>query len=281
MPDQDFESNVARHYGDGGLLGRILAGLEASGVDPERIHIDDLAPVDEFHIGGRQATVHALNKLALKSSDHVLDIGCGIGGAARYIATTHDCNMSAIDLTPDYIEAAKDLTARTGLGDKICFQTASALALPFADDTFDAAITFHVAMNIPDRSGMYGEAARVLKPGGKLCIYDVMKKSGEAISFPVPWAETAATSHLTSVDEMRALLGRSGFEIIDVDDRTQPAIDFFKKRLADAAGAKGPPPPLGIHLILGASAVEKFTNTLANIEAGKISPVEIIAQRKG
>lgn len=271
------ERAVARHYGDSTLLARILAGLEAAGADPNRLQPDDLAPVDEFHIGGRKATERAVAKLSLSKDHHVLDIGCGIGGAARYMANLAGCRVTGIDLTPEFIAVAQGLTERTGLGDKVSFETASALDMPFEDATFDAAITLHVAMNIMDRNALYSEIGRVMKPGATLCIYDVMKKDAEELIFPVPWARTAETSYLTTPDEMRALLGGAGFQIHEIEDCTEFALDFFRQNLAAAAAG---PPPLGIHLVLGASAPEMFKNMLRNVENGRIAPVQMIARRQ-
>ena len=273
---KNMESAVAEHYGRAGLLARILEGLEANGADPNHLRPEDLAPVDEFHIGGRTATEYAVAKMSLRGDGHVLDVGCGIGGAARYIAAQVGCRVSGIDLTPEYIEVARALTERTGLGDKVDFEVASALAMPFEDQAFDAAITLHVAMNIRDRESLYGEIARVTKPGAILCIYDVMRKSDEALAFPVPWAESNQTSHLTTPEETRALLGGAGFEVHDVEDRTDIALEFFRQSLAAAADG---PPPLGVHLIMGAGAPEKFRNVLINIQAGRIAPVQMIASR--
>jgi len=287
---KDIEAAVARHYGDGGLLARIMAGLAASGADPDRLQPDDLAPVDEFHIGGREATAHAVAKLGLGlgldpdpdpgAEAHVLDVGCGIGGAARYIATQIGCRVTGIDLTPEFIEVAQRLTGLTGLDDRIAFEVASALDMPFEDGAFDAAITLHVAMNIPDRTALYAEIARVVKPGATFCIYDVMKGGDGEPTFPVPWAETPETSHLTTADEMRALLDGAGFDVGEVEDRSDFSRTFFQRALATAAGTQEGPPPLGIHLILGASAPVKFRNMLANIEAGHIAPIQMIATRR-
>ncbi len=274
-----IEAAVARHYGDADLLARILAGLEASGVDPDRLRPDDLAPVDEFHIGGREATAHAVAKLGLDAAAHVLDVGCGIGGAARYIATQVGCRITGVDLTPEFIATARRLTELTGLDGKISFECASALDMPFADAAFDAAITLHVAMNIPERAAFYGEIARVMKPGATFCVYDVMKAGAGEPVFPVPWAETPATSHLTSAEEMRGLLDTAGFDVSEVEDRSDFARTFFQGVLAAVAASEGGPPPLGIHLILGASAPEKFRNMLNNIEAGHIAPTQMIATR--
>jgi ubiquinone/menaquinone biosynthesis C-methylase UbiE len=276
---KDIEAAVARHYGDAGLLARIMAGLEASGVDPDSLRPDDLAPVDEFHIGRREATAHAVAKLDLDAGAHVLDVGCGIGGAARFIATQTGCRVTGVDITPEFIDVARQLTGLTGLDGKIAFEVASALDMPFEDATFDAAITLHVAMNIPERAALYREIARVMKPGATFCIYDVMKTGPGELAFPVPWAETPATSHLTSTEEMRDLLDAAGFDIGEVEDRSGFARDFIQRALAAAVGTDGPP-PLGTHLILGPSAPEKFRNVLSNIEAGHIAPVQMIATRR-
>ncbi len=277
----NVEGAVAEHYTDQGLIGRILAGLEASGLDVHRIEPEDLAPVDEFHLGGRQATIHALSKLSLNKGSHLLDIGCGIGGAVRYIAAETGCRVTGIDLTPEYISVARTLTNLTTLGDRVRYDVGSALAMPYQPKTFDAAISFHVAMNIHDRAALYGETARVMKPGATLCIYDVMKISDGAVTYPMPWAGSAETSHLTTPDETEAVLVEAGFEVVEVEDRAEIAKQFFKERAAAAAASpEEGPPPLGLHLILGADAPVKLTNIRNAVEAGILSPVQIIAVRK-
>ena len=173
---ENIERAVAQHYGVTDLLERIFKGLEAAGTDLNCLQPEDLAPVDEYHIGGREATAHAIDKMSLSEDQHVLDIGCGIGGTARYMAEKIGCKVTGIDLTPEYISIAKTLTDLTGLGSKVTYKVASALDMPFESKTFDAVITIHVAMNIPERAALYSEIARVMKPGATLCIYDVMKK---------------------------------------------------------------------------------------------------------
>lgn len=271
----EFEAAVARYYGSAGLKERILEGIAAAGFDLERLQAADLAPVDEFHTGGRLETEYVLAKVQVGRDDHVLDVGCGIGGTARYLAATTGCRVTGIDLTPEYIEIAKLLADKTGFGDRVEYRTASALDMPFDRAAFDAAITFHVAMNIKDRPALYSEIARVLKPGAVLCIYDVLKGARNGLCFPLPWAETDATSHLATADEMRALLAEAGFEVGDVEDRTSFAIEFFRKRLA----ATGAPPPLGLHLLMGVNTKEKFHNYLRGAENGSVAPTVIIARR--
>ncbi|MCP4408436.1 MAG: class I SAM-dependent methyltransferase [Gammaproteobacteria bacterium] len=273
----NIEGTVVQHYGDEDLLARILAGLKSAGADLDRLQPNDLTAVEEFHIGGRKATAHAVEKMSLSEDQHVLDIGCGIGGAARFIAAQSGCTVTGVDLTPEYVSIAKALTEMTGLEDRVNFETSSALAMPFENASFDAAITLHAAMNIRERDVLYHEIARLLRPGASFCIFDVMKKSNQKLAYPVPWATSDDTSFLTTPEEMCALLENTGFDVREITDRTDFALDFFRESLA--AAAKGPQ-PLGIHLVMGESAPIKFKNTMNNIENGCIAPVQMIAKRK-
>lgn len=273
---EKIESIVRAHYSVGDLAKRILDGLADAGADLERLTIEDLAVIDEFHIGGREATKYMISNLSLSGDEHVLDVGCGIGGAGRTIVSQVGCRVTGIDLTPEYAEVAKTLTKLTGLDGKANFQTASALAMPFDNETFDAALTIHMAMNILDRDALYQEVYRVMKPGTLFCIYDVMKKGDEPIHFPVPWAETPQSSHLVTAEEMPPLLENAGFEICKVEDRTEFAFDYFKRRLA---AVNNGPSSLGPHIIMGTTAREKFQNINRNMESGRIAPVLVLARR--
>ncbi len=272
-----IEKIVKEHYAVGNLAERILEGLRATGADIDNLTIDDIAAVDEFHIGGRKATQYVISKMPLMAKAHVVDVGCGIGGAARTIVSQTGYKVTGIDLTPEYIEVAQTLSRLTGLDDRTEFHAASALSMPFEDATFDAALTIHVAMNIKERDALYGEIARVTKPGAVFCIYDVMKKGDEPVTFPVPWAQSAEASHLVSPDQMTQLLHAAGFEISDVEDRSEFAMEFFKQ--SQAAAANGPS-ALGVHLIMGATAQEKLQNVRQNIADGRMAPVLIVARRK-
>jgi ubiquinone/menaquinone biosynthesis C-methylase UbiE len=273
---EEIESIVMAHYSVGDLAKRILDGLADIGADLDHLTIEDLAVIDEFHIGGREATKYIISNLSLSADEHVLDIGSGIGGAGRTIVSQVGCRITGIDLTPEYVEVARILTKLTGLDDKTDFQTASALSLPFDNEVFDAAITIHMAMNILDRDALYQEACRVMKPGALFAIYDVMKKGDEPISFPVPWAETPQSSHLVAAKEMPSLLENAGFEVCKVEDRSEFAFDYFKRRLA--AVSKGSS-SLGPHIIMGTTAREKFQNINLNMESGRIAPVLVLARR--
>ncbi len=274
------EQAVSQHYTSGNLLSLIMQGLEETGVSVEAVGPDDLAAVEEFHIGGREATAWAVDNMSLEPSHQVLDIGCGIGGAARYIAHQTGCAVTGIDLTDEFVKTGQELNRLTGLAGKVTLQTASALDLPFPDQAFDAAITLHAAMNIADRDRLYAEAGRVLRPGAVFCIYDVMKQSEEPLAYPVPWAESAQTSYLTTPAEMEPLLEQAGFVIRSLEDRRDFALNFFEKSLAAMQERmKTGRSALSLNLVMGESAPLKFRNMLENIQQGCISPVQIIAEK--
>jgi SAM-dependent methyltransferase len=271
-------SSVEAHYTRGHLIRAIADGLAKLGRTPPSVAVDDLGPVDEFHIGGRQATEELIQQLHLGADLHVLDVGSGLGGAARFVASRCGCRVTGIDLTEEFVETARTLSEWTGLGERLRFRHGSALAMPFADAEFDRAYMLHVGMNIPDKRALFTEVARVLKPGGAFAVYDVMQTGNAPLTFPVPWAATAAISALATPAAYAAALRASRFEIVAERNRRDFAIEFFKA-LRARMGQAGGPPPLGLHLVMGADSAVKIGNMVANIEQGSIAPVELIARR--
>ncbi len=170
----DIESGVSKHYASYDVLDRIRAGLVEMGHDPDRISPEVLKPVDEFHIGGAEATAALLEKLDIRPDWEVLDIGSGIGGPARMIAARYGCGVIGVDLTPHFVETARALSAMSGMADRVRFEVGSAVALPMPDASFDLALLLHVGMNIPDKAALFREARRVLRIGGTFAVYEVM-----------------------------------------------------------------------------------------------------------
>jgi ubiquinone/menaquinone biosynthesis C-methylase UbiE len=188
------DADIAGHYAQGGVERAILDALVRMGKDPERLDAAELGPVDEFHLGGRPATAELAAQLELRPGMELLDIGSGLGGPARHIASAHGCRVTGIDLTEEYVAVARSLSRRTGLDGQVRFEQGSALALPFADAGFDGAYMIHVGMNIADKPALMRGVARVLRPGGFFAIYDVMRVGPGELAFPVPWASQPATS---------------------------------------------------------------------------------------
>ena len=169
--------------------------------------------VDQLHSRGIVATREHAERAHIQTGMYVLDLGCGLGGASRYLAAECGCRVAAIDLTPNFVEVARILTARCGLADRIEIRQANALALPFEDGTFDHVWSYAVTMNIPDKEGLGREVARVLKPGGCFSCNEIAQGTGGAPVFPLAWATDEASSFLVSPAVMRAVLEGSGLSI--------------------------------------------------------------------
>ncbi len=272
---------ISDHYLHGNLLGAIEAALAELGKTPDSVTIEDLGPVDEFHIGGRQATERFLRQLDFPEDGHILDVGCGLGGAARFVASTFGNRVSGIDLTKEYIDTGNALCTWVGLDGQITLYEGSALAMPFEDDTFDGAYMMHVGMNIEDKDGLFKEIYRVLLPGAVFGVYDVMRsednENGE-LAYPVPWATKSSTSHLSTPNQYARALIDSGFEVLGVNNRRDFAVEFFRQLRAKTEAAGGPP-PLGLHTLMQETTAEKVKNMIDNISNGFVAPVEIIAKK--
>ncbi len=276
--DQDTESqHIERHYATGGIADRVLSAVRATLKPGEALTPDALAPADHFHGRGLVATREMVALLAPKSSDRILDIGSGVGGPARWIASKYGCHVTGIDLTADFCRAAESLNAATGMSTQVTIVHGSALALPFPDASFDRAYSQNVVMNIAGKVTFYREACRVLKPGGILVMSNLARGSGSEPDYPTPWAATATTSFLSTIDETKAEIAAAGLEIVAFKDTSA---DAMKAQVAtlnrlQTAGL----PPLSAHLIVGPRLREYQINSNRNFVEGRIISLEVVAQR--
>ncbi len=274
-----FDKSVSEHYTHGELLGAIKSAITKLGKTIESVSIDDLAPVDEFHVGGRLATDNLLDQLNFSEPDHILDVGCGLGGASRYIANKYNNRVTGIDLTREYIEVGKDLSAWVGLGKQVSLYQGSALAMPFEDAAFDGAIMLHVGMNIDDKARLFAEVYRVLRRSASFGVYDIMQINNGELAYPVPWAAENSTSKLATPDHYKQALVHAGFKVAAHNTRRDFALEFFQRMRVKTA-ANGRPPPIGLHILMQESTAVKISNMVENITANLIAPVEIIAQKQ-
>ena len=275
----EVEQAVALHYAHGSLEETILDALTAAGKDLTRLTPKDLAPVDEFHVGGRPATIAFAQEFAPRPGMRLLDVGCGLGGAARYFAHEHGCRVTGVDLSEEYVNVANALAARVGLDERVSFEQGSVLALPFEPGSFDAAYMFHVGMNIEDKAKLFAEVRRVLAPAGLFGIYDVMRLAPGDLSFPVPWASGPESSFVADAASYRRWLEAAGFEVLKERNRRDFALEVFAQMRA--RGAAAGPAPLGLHIVMGASAGQKVKNMIGDISAGLIAPTELICRVAG
>ncbi len=272
------QADVSDHYTHGDLLEAIRAGLASLGKAPDTVTADDLAPVDEFHIGGRQASKDFLDQLGFTPDMHILDVGCGLGGAARFAALRYGSRITGIDLTPEYVATGNSLSEWVGLRPRVSLHEGNALAMPFDDGTFDGAYMLHAGMNIADKDRLAAEVSRVLKPGSLFGIYDIMRTGRGELAYPVPWASSAGLSQAAEPKCYKSALQAAGFEIASERNRSDFALNFFEELRARSSAAGGPP-PLGLHLLMGKTTPEKVKNMIANVSDGLIAPVELIARK--
>lgn len=268
---------IQTHYTRTDLGEIILSALERAGKDVNHLTPEDLAPIDEFHIRGRAATLELAQAAGLDSTKCVLDVGSGVGGTSRCLAQQFGCHVTGIDLTEEYCRSAAMLSSRIGLAHLTKFRQGDATQLSFPDQTFDVVWTEHVAMNIPDKAQLYQEMYRVLKPGGTLAIYDVLAGPSGPVLFPVPWARTPDTSFLVQPDELRKLLEETGFTITDWSDTTERARTWFVS-LAEKIQKEGLP-SLGFHILMGADFKVMAQNQGRNLQEGRIVLAQIVARK--
>jgi ubiquinone/menaquinone biosynthesis C-methylase UbiE len=269
------EAEVARHYGVENLEEKILGAFEAAGKPRNSLTLGDLAGIDEFHVGGREATEALAAQLPLRSGMKLLDIGAGIGGPARYFASQHGCDVTGVDLTAEFVRTARALTSRVAPHVAIRFEQASALELPFAPESFDGAYLFHVGMNIADKRKLFEESRRVLCGGGWLAMFEMMRAGEGELGFPVPWASSSAESFVATAAEYQQALAGAGFTITAQRDRRQFAIEFLERTLA--RNQQPGPKPLGVSFLMGETAPLKMKNVMEGMQRVLISPVEMIA----
>ena len=225
-------AGLETHYAVGDIEGRILAAVRAAGLDPEqRLSPEELAPLDQFHTGGLRASRELMELVQIRAEHRVLDLGAGLAGAARLLASTCGCRVDCVELSPDYCAGAVLLNRLTGLGERVAVHQGSALDLPFPDDSFDAAWMQNVGMNIADKRRLYAEICRVLVPGGRFAFQEIAAGQPDTSYFPLPWATDPANSFLVSPEDMQSALVDSGF----IAEAFEDVSDAHLSRTTEAA----------------------------------------------
>ncbi len=268
---------IADHWASGDVLARILEAMRAAGIDPAAVTVEQLAPVDHFHARGFPATKDLADALPIGAGNRLLDIGCGIGGPARYLAQRFDCTVEGIDITAPFVAAGNRLTEMVGLSGLVTIRQGDGQRLPYADASFDGAYAQHVTMNVADRAGFFGEAFRVLRPGSFFALTEHGLGEAGDPHHPLPWSDDGSGAYLLSPAETVALLGRAGFADIECTDTGAAYLQGYRRAIALAEA--GETSPFGVHILLGKAAPQKVRNAARNIEERRTHPVQIICRR--
>jgi ubiquinone/menaquinone biosynthesis C-methylase UbiE len=271
----DTRDPVHSYYSPNDLYNKIIEGLNTLGKDLTRVTLDDLQPVDEFHIRGDAATKELIKLAEFTSDMHILDVGCGIGGSTRRLAQETGCRVTGIDLSDEYIDTAERLTRLLNMQERVDFKATSALDLPYGDDTFDGVWSLQMNMNVEDKLAWLKETCRVLKPGGRAIVYEVCGHKNSPIHFPVPWAQDQSMSFLVPPEPFRDAITAAGFEIAVWNDKTHLARQAFSQMQKPVGEPKLP--VLGVYMLVGSDISTKAYNLHRNLEEERVSLIETVA----
>lgn len=266
--------DVKNYYSPRALKSRLEAALAAIGKSLDELTIEDLAVVDEFHIRGQAATNELIAAAGFTEDSRVLDLGCGLGGPARRLALTAGCKVVGVDLSGEYISCAQYLTELLDLQQTVEFKQANCLDLPFADASFDGAWTIQMMMNIEQKQNLIKEAGRVLKPGGRFIIYEIMSGNELPLFFPVPWAQSPQQNSLCNPAALKAMLLERGFVIGSWEDKTLMAKQAFEGMQRPTGNSSLP--ALGVHFLVGDDILTKAYNVKQNLDEGRISLLQAV-----
>lgn len=264
--------HIHGYYSPNDLYNKIIDGLNILGKDLSKVTLDDLQPVDEFHIRGDAATKELIALSGFTPDMHILDVGCGIGGSTRRLSDETGCHVTGIDLSDEYIDVAERLTQLLGMQESVKFQACSALELPYADNSFDGVWSLQMNMNVGDKLSWLKETYRVLKPGGRALFYEVCAGKNTPQHFPVPWAQDSSMSYLVSPEVFRDLIVSAGFEIVVWEDKT----DLAQAAFANVPEPVGEPklPVLGVYMLVGNDIGTKAYNLHRNLDEDRVSLIE-------
>ena len=216
---------------------QILDKLHHDGVDLATLSEDTLQNYDQDHYGGLAANDALAARAGIDSDCHVLDVCCGLGGPARYLAHRYGCRVTGIDLTESRVEGARRLTEMTGLEDLVTVHCANALDLPFGDGSFDVVISQEAFGHIPDKDRLVTQCARVLKPGGRLAFTDILATDSTREATRDRLQAGMRFVELATQDEYRRRLEREGLAV-EVEDLSEEWRVILVERLAMYRGLK-------------------------------------------
>ncbi len=275
--DSTDKQTIADFWGTGDIFGRIYSAMEAAGLPADRPTIEQLAPVDHYHARGMAATVEMADVLPVQAGQHIVDIGCGLGGPARYFADRFGCRVSGVDITVPFVDAANKLTSLLDMTDQVEIKVGDGEKLPYPDATFDGGYSQHVTMNVPDREQFFGEAFRVLKPGAYFALSEHGLGTGGDPHYPAPWSEDGSGAFLCAPDRTMRFLENAGFTDIAMEDTGTKYLAGYRHVMELAS--KGALPSFGLHILVGESGPQRIRNAARNIEEDRTRPLVVTCRK--
>ena len=271
------KSDLENFWTRGDIHTRIHKAMSEAGLNDKKLEIEDLFPIDQYHARGIAATVDLGKRMPISENQRIIDIGCGLGGPARYFAKQFKCFITGIDITPSFIEIGNKFNNLTSMSKQVSLQIGNGETLDFEDETFDGGYSQHVTMNIKNRKEFFLEAYRVLKKGTFFAFSEHgLGPEGNPI-FPLPWADTAEMSFLFSPKSTIALLEEVGFYDIQIIDTSEKYISGYEKMINTKS--KNENPILGIHVIGGATMKQRSINSMKSIKEKRTLPFEIVCKK--
>ncbi|MBV9119610.1 MAG: methyltransferase domain-containing protein [Chloroflexi bacterium] len=274
QPDKLAEA-ISEHYARENLAQRIFDGLAVQGKTQRNLTAADLAPVDQLHTGGRTAVYELVSLAQILPGSRVVDIGGGLGGPARILAGELRCQVTVLELTPEFAKVGALLSERLDLANRVHYVCADALSMPFEDAWFDAAWTQHSTMNISDKPALYRQLFRTLRRGGRLAMHEIVAGPVASPHYPTPWASAAAQSFLLPEEELRNTIERAGFRPLAWQNITTESREWFQRAA---------PPPLPADRVPGLAATlvvepEALQAQTRNLLEDRVNVVRAVFER--
>ena len=271
------KSDIENFWTRGDIFSRVHQAMSDAGLINKKLNIEDLFPIDQYHARGIAATVDLGKRMPIKKNQRILDIGCGLGGPARYYANEYECIITGIDITPSFIEIGNEFNKITSMSNKVELKIGNGEILDFENETFDGAYSQHVTMNISNREKFFTEAFRVLKKDGFFAFTEHgLGQEGDPI-FPLPWADSSEMSFLLTPQKTISILKDTGFSDIKIIETADKYISGYEKLIKLKTENKNP--VLGIHVIGGDSMNERSTNSMKSIKENRTLPFEIVCKK--
>ena len=211
---------------------QVLNKLEQTGADTSILTVELLQHHDQDHFGGLAATDALARHAKINESTHVLDLCCGLGGPARYLAYHHGCRVTGVDMNTDRLAGAVRLTERTKLEDRVLFHHANALQTGLADETFDVIVSQEAFCHIPDKKTLIAECVRLLKPGGRIVYTDILARNSMTNEIRSRLESEMAFSELSTLEQYCHLLEEKGCQVVKVEDLSDDWAQILIDRLA-------------------------------------------------